>query len=181
MKRKIFIAIGIVAGRFGRAGRREGAANPQDDRLRARPSRRRRKPLPPPWRSEEKWQDTLTAVGSVERGAGRDASRRKSRARSRKSPLNPARRWRRAICWCELDTSSEEAQLRAAEAQVELAKLNAERTRTLRADNTVSQSELDTGRGDVEAERRPTPTTSARPSTRKPSARRSPAGWASGW
>jgi len=42
-----------------------------------------------------------------------------------------------------LDTSSEEAQLRSAEAQTELARLNAERTRTLRKDNTVSQSELD--------------------------------------
>ena len=43
----------------------------------------------------------------------------------------------------KLDTSSEEAQLRAAEAQVELAKLNLNRTLKLRADNTVSQSELD--------------------------------------
>ena len=43
-----------------------------------------------------------------------------------------------------LDTSSEEAQLRAAEAQVKLAKLNTERTQKLREDKTVSQSELDT-------------------------------------
>jgi membrane fusion protein (multidrug efflux system) len=42
-----------------------------------------------------------------------------------------------------LDTSSEEAQLRAAAAQAELARLNLERSRKLRADNTVSQSELD--------------------------------------
>jgi membrane fusion protein (multidrug efflux system) len=42
-----------------------------------------------------------------------------------------------------LDTSSEEAQLRAIEAQVELARLNTERTRQLRVNNTVSQSELD--------------------------------------
>jgi membrane fusion protein, multidrug efflux system len=43
-----------------------------------------------------------------------------------------------------LDTSSEQAQLQAIEAQTELARLNAVRTRQLRADNTVSQSELDT-------------------------------------
>lgn len=43
----------------------------------------------------------------------------------------------------KLDTSSEEAQLRAAEAQAELAKVSAERLRKLRADNTASQSELD--------------------------------------
>ena len=43
-----------------------------------------------------------------------------------------------------LDTSSEEAQLRAVEAQVELARLNPVRERNLRSHNTVSQSELDT-------------------------------------
>jgi membrane fusion protein (multidrug efflux system) len=43
-----------------------------------------------------------------------------------------------------LDTSSEEAQLRALESQVELAALNVERSRKLRAGNTISQSELDT-------------------------------------
>jgi membrane fusion protein (multidrug efflux system) len=42
-----------------------------------------------------------------------------------------------------LDISSEEAQLRSAETQTELSRLNAERTRSLRAGNTVSQSELD--------------------------------------
>jgi len=44
----------------------------------------------------------------------------------------------------QLDTSSEEAQLRAAEAEVKLAQLNAERNRELRRGNTVSESELDT-------------------------------------
>jgi membrane fusion protein (multidrug efflux system) len=42
-----------------------------------------------------------------------------------------------------MDTSSEEAQLRAAEAQTEWAKVSAERLRKLREDKTVSQSELD--------------------------------------
>jgi membrane fusion protein (multidrug efflux system) len=42
-----------------------------------------------------------------------------------------------------LDTTSEEAQLRALEAQTELARLNATRMRELRAERTVSQSELD--------------------------------------
>ena len=42
-----------------------------------------------------------------------------------------------------LDTSTEEAQLRAAEAQADLMKVTAERTRKLQADNTSSQSELD--------------------------------------
>ncbi|MEI6075038.1 MAG: efflux RND transporter periplasmic adaptor subunit [Verrucomicrobiota bacterium] len=43
----------------------------------------------------------------------------------------------------QLDTSSEEAQLRAAEAQVNLAQLNAERNRRLQADKTVAASEID--------------------------------------
>ena len=42
-----------------------------------------------------------------------------------------------------LDTTWEAAQLRALEAQVELARLNAERVRQLRAANTMSQAELD--------------------------------------
>src|SRR5690349_1671121 len=42
-----------------------------------------------------------------------------------------------------LDTSSEEAQLRALEAQTELARLNAKRFRDLRAEKAVAQSELD--------------------------------------
>jgi len=43
----------------------------------------------------------------------------------------------------KLDTSSEQAQLRAAEAQVDWANVSAERLRKLREDKTVSQSELD--------------------------------------
>jgi len=43
----------------------------------------------------------------------------------------------------KMDTSSEDAQLRAADAQTEWAKVSAERLEKLRADNTVSQSELD--------------------------------------
>ncbi|MEI7733574.1 MAG: efflux RND transporter periplasmic adaptor subunit [Verrucomicrobiota bacterium] len=44
----------------------------------------------------------------------------------------------------KLDVSSEIAQLRAVESQVELARLNLGRIRSLRSDNTVSQSDLDT-------------------------------------
>lgn len=43
----------------------------------------------------------------------------------------------------KLDTSSEEAQLRSAEAQSALAKITVERLRQLRADKAVAQSELD--------------------------------------
>ena len=43
-----------------------------------------------------------------------------------------------------LDSSSEEAQLRADEAQAQLAKLNLDRARKLRETSTISQSDLDT-------------------------------------
>lgn len=51
----------------------------------------------------------------------------------------------------KLDTSSEEAQLRAVEAQVELARLQAHRLRNLRQGDTVSQSELDTAEATLKA------------------------------
>lgn len=43
----------------------------------------------------------------------------------------------------QLDTSSEQAQLRAAEAQAELARLNLERARQLRGQDLIAQSDLD--------------------------------------
>ena len=91
---------------------------------------------------EEQWPDTLPAVGSVSPAQGVTVAPEiggtvaeiafESGAVVNKGDL-----------LLRLDTSSEEAQLRAAEAQAELARLNAERNRKLREDKTVSQSELD--------------------------------------
>ena len=50
----------------------------------------------------------------------------------------------------QLDTSSEEAQLRAAEAGVTLAKINVQRARELRAQSTISQSELDSAEAQIQ-------------------------------
>ncbi len=90
----------------------------------------------------EAWQDVLPAVGSVtpaqgviiapEIGGTVTEIAFESGATVNKGDL-----------LVKLDTSSEDAQLRAAEAQVQLAKLNLDRTQKLRADNTVSQAELD--------------------------------------
>jgi membrane fusion protein (multidrug efflux system) len=71
-----------------------------------------------------------------------------------------------------LDTSSEEAQLRAAEAQMEWTKISAERARKLRANDTISQSDVDSAEAGS-SRPRPTPTPSAPPSPRKPSGHRS--------
>lgn len=91
---------------------------------------------------EETWPDTLSAVGSVSAAQGvivapEIAGTVTEIAFESGATVN------RGDLLVKLDTTSEEAQLRAIEAQVKLAKLNAERTRQLRADNTVAQSELD--------------------------------------
>ena len=92
---------------------------------------------------EDKWQDTLTAIGSITAFQGVTVTPEipgiiseivfESGAVVSKGDL-----------LLRLDTSSEKAQLRAWEAQEELARLNLARERTLRSQNMVSQSVLDT-------------------------------------
>jgi membrane fusion protein (multidrug efflux system) len=91
---------------------------------------------------EEKWPDTLSAIGSVSAAQGvivapEIAGTVTEIAFESGATVN------KGDLLVKLDTSSEDAQLRAIEAQVQLAKLNADRARQLRADKTVSQSELD--------------------------------------
>jgi membrane fusion protein (multidrug efflux system) len=91
---------------------------------------------------EEKWQATLPAIGSIAAVHGVSVTTElpgtvteiafESGAAVAKGDL-----------LLRLDTSSEEAALRAAEAQTDLNRVNAERTRKLRAENTISQAELD--------------------------------------
>src|SRR5208283_5554206 len=92
---------------------------------------------------EEKWQDTLTAIGSINAVQGVTVSPEIA-GKVSEIAFESGAVVARGDLLVRLDTSSEEAQLRAVEAQVELARLNAERDRQLRANNTVSQSELDT-------------------------------------
>jgi membrane fusion protein, multidrug efflux system len=90
----------------------------------------------------EKWQSSLTAIGSITAVQGVTITPEiagivheitfESGAVVSKGDL-----------LVRLDTSLEEAQLRALEAQEDLAKLNLTRERTLRSQNMVSQSELD--------------------------------------
>jgi membrane fusion protein (multidrug efflux system) len=91
---------------------------------------------------EEKWQDTLTAIGSINAVQGVTVSPEIAGTVSEIAFESGAVVVKGDLL-VRLDTSSEAAQLRAVEAQVELARLNAERTRQLRTNNTVSQSELD--------------------------------------
>ena len=91
---------------------------------------------------EEKWQDMLSAVGSVAAVQGVDVTTELA-GTIREIAFESGSVVSKGDLLIRLDTSSEEAQLRAIEAQVDLARINAERTRKLRADNTVSQSDLD--------------------------------------
>jgi membrane fusion protein, multidrug efflux system len=91
---------------------------------------------------EEQWPDTLTAIGSISAVQGVTISPEIA-GKVSEIAFESGAVVARGDLLVRLDTSSEAAQLRAIEAQVELARLNAERMRTLRANNTVSQSELD--------------------------------------
>jgi membrane fusion protein (multidrug efflux system) len=92
---------------------------------------------------EEKWQGTLSAIGSIVAvqgvtvtpeiaGTVTDIAFESGKVVSKGDLL------------VKLDTSSEEAQLRANEAQLELARLNLAREQKLRQENMISQSELET-------------------------------------
>jgi membrane fusion protein (multidrug efflux system) len=91
---------------------------------------------------EEKWQDTLNAIGSIDPQNGVTLASEVAGTVSEIAVADGSVVAKGDLLM-RLDTSSEEAQLRSAEAQTELARLNAERTRSLRANNTVSQSEMD--------------------------------------
>jgi membrane fusion protein (multidrug efflux system) len=91
---------------------------------------------------EEKWQDTLTAIGSVMVVQGVTVSP-EIPGIIREISFESGAVVSQGDLLVRLDTSLEEAQLRALRAQEELAQLNLTRERTLRSQNMVSQAELD--------------------------------------
>ncbi|MGN6552980.1 MAG: efflux RND transporter periplasmic adaptor subunit [Verrucomicrobiota bacterium] len=92
---------------------------------------------------QEKWQETLDAIGSITAVQGVTVTPELAGSVS-EIAFESGAIVKKGDLLVRLDTSSEEAQLRAIEAQANLARLNAERNRTLLADHTVSQAELDT-------------------------------------
>lgn len=91
---------------------------------------------------EEKWQDTLSAVGSISAVQGVTITA-EIPGTIREIPFESGAVVQQGDVLVKLDISSEEAQLRALEAQVEWAQTNFTRMKSLRAENTVSQAELD--------------------------------------
>ena len=92
---------------------------------------------------EEKWPTTLTAIGSVTAVQGVTVNPELPGIVS-EIAFSSGAVVAKGDLLVRLDTSLEEAQLRAREAQEELARINVERERTLRSQKMVSQSELDT-------------------------------------
>jgi membrane fusion protein (multidrug efflux system) len=91
---------------------------------------------------EEKWQDTIGAVASVTAAQGVNISSEVSGTVAEIAFESGA--WvQKGGLLVRLDTSSEEAQLRSLQAQADLARLNAERARKLRADNMIAAADLD--------------------------------------
>lgn len=91
---------------------------------------------------EDEWPQVLPAVGSVNAAQGVIVSPEIA-GKVVEIDFESGARVKKGDLLVRLDSASEQAQLRAIQAQVQLAKLNAERLRRLRADNTISQSELD--------------------------------------
>jgi membrane fusion protein (multidrug efflux system) len=92
----------------------------------------------------ENWQGTLTAIGSISAVQGVILTP-EIPGTVKEIDFESGSIVAKGELLVRLDVSSEEAQLRAIEAQVELARLNVVRLRQLRADKTVSESDLDTG------------------------------------
>ncbi|MFO1477488.1 MAG: efflux RND transporter periplasmic adaptor subunit [Verrucomicrobiota bacterium] len=92
---------------------------------------------------QDQWQGTLNAVGTIAAVQGVNVTTEIA-GTVKEIAFESGALVDKGALLVRLDTSSEEAQLRALEAQAELSRINATRVRALRAENTVSQAELDT-------------------------------------
>jgi membrane fusion protein (multidrug efflux system) len=97
---------------------------------------------------EANWPDLIPAVGSVSAVQGVTVSPEIA-GKVVEIDFESGATVTKGDLLVKLDSESEQAQLRAAQAQVELSKLNIERQRRLRADKTISQSELDQAEAEV--------------------------------
>jgi membrane fusion protein (multidrug efflux system) len=91
---------------------------------------------------QEKWQDTFSAVGSITAVQGVIVTPELAGIVS-EIAFESGAVVAKGDLLVRFDTSIEEAQLKASNAQLEWALLSVERARTLRTNNMVSQSELD--------------------------------------
>ena len=92
--------------------------------------------------TEETWQGVIPSIGSISAFQGVTITP-EIPGLVREIAFEPGGVVAKGDLLVRMDVSSEEAQLRGSEAQVELARVNLDRVRKLRADTTVSQAELD--------------------------------------
>ena len=142
MKKKIIIAIVIVAAIFA------GLVAVKALQIGKMISAGKSFTMPPETISsavaqEQSWQDTLTAVGSISAAQGVTVAAEVAGTVT-EIAFESGAVVAKGDLLVRLDTSSEAAQLRAAQAEVELTKLNLDRLLKLRESNVVSQSEVDT-------------------------------------
>jgi membrane fusion protein, multidrug efflux system len=90
----------------------------------------------------EKWEDSFSAVGSISAVQGVTLTPEIAGTVS-EIDFESGAVVKKGDLLVKFDTGTEEAQLKAANAQLEWAKVSAERAHKLRTDSTVSQSELD--------------------------------------
>src|SRR5262245_33075246 len=91
---------------------------------------------------EEKWQGTLTAIGSISAAQGVTVTPEIA-GTVREIAFESGAVVKKGDQLVRLDTSTEEAQLRSLEAQVQWAKVSLDRQSTLRTNQLISQSDLD--------------------------------------
>ena len=91
---------------------------------------------------EEKWQDTRLAVGSLSAVQGVTVTPEIA-GTVKEIAFESGAMVAKGDLLVKFDTSTEEAQLKSLNAQLEWARLSLDRSKKLRTDNTVSQSELD--------------------------------------
>ena len=141
MKRNIFIAIAIVLVCLG------GLAGVKTMQIKTLIAAGKAYMPPPETVSsfvarEEQWQSTLSAVGSIAAAQGIMITPELA-GNVREITFESGAVVAKGDLLVRLDTSSEDAQLRAIEAQQELDAINLKRLQNLRKENTISQAELD--------------------------------------
>jgi len=139
MKLKIVIAIGVVVVIVGALA---GTKYLQIKKLTSTPYTQPPDTISSAVAHPEKWQDSLSAVGSISAVQGVTLTPEIAGTVS-EIGFESGAVVNKGDLIVRFDTRTEEAQLKAANAQLEWAKVSAERAHKLRTDSTVSQSELD--------------------------------------
>lgn len=139
MIRNIFIGIAVVVVALGGLVAVKG---PQIKKLMDAPKPTESATVATDLVRAETWPETLLAVGSVSAAQGVTVAPEIG-GKVVEIAFESGATVNQGDLLVRLDTSTEEAQLRAAEAQADWAKINAERQRKLQTDKTVSQSEVD--------------------------------------